>query len=76
MPTIRQQKVYSIAAPVIEHMGGSKVNKNVIKAMGGYEQVRNKVMDVHDTVFNNVNQVAGELKKANIRIGIWKYYIV
>ena len=64
------KKVYSLAAPAIENLGGSQLNKNVIKAMGGYEQMRNKVMDTRDTVFNNVNQVAGQLKKNNINIGL------
>ncbi len=64
------KKLYSLAAPVIENMGGSNVNKNVIKAMGGYEQLRNKVMDAHDTAITNVSQVAGVLKKANIKLGL------
>ena len=64
------KKVYSIVAPHLEHYGGSNINKHVIKAIGGYENVRNKVKDAHDTVAHHVGKVSGDLKKANINIGI------
>ena len=64
------KKIYSIAAPHIDALGGSKINNNVIKAMGGYEQVRNKVMDTHDNVAHHINKVGQDLRKANIHIGL------
>ena len=42
----------------------------MLKAIGGYENVRNKVKDAHDTVAHHVGKVSGDLKKANINIGI------
>ena len=39
-----------------------------MNAVGGYEGIRNKVMDAHDTAINNVNQVASNLKKANVKV--------
>jgi hypothetical protein len=64
------KKVYSIVAPHLEHFGGGNINKHVVKAIGGYEHVRNKVKDAHDNVAHHVNKVGGDLKKANINIGI------
>ena len=64
------KKVYSIVAPHLEHFGGGNINKHVVKAIGGYENVRNKVKDAHDTVAHHVGKVSGDLKKANINIGI------
>ena len=62
--------VYAALAPSIEHYGGGHLNKHVIKGLGGYEQLRNKVMDTHGTAVNHVNQVVGQLKKGGIHIGI------
>ena len=62
--------IYSALAPAIEHYGGGMVNKHVIKGLGGYEQLRSKVMDSHETALNHVNQVAGNLKKAGVHIGL------
>lgn len=62
--------IYSALAPTIDHFGGKGLHKNVAKAIGGYEHVRNKVMDVHETAGNHVNQVVGNLKKAVPSIGL------
>ena len=64
------KNVYSAVAPAIEHYGGSHINKHVIKGIGGYEQLRNKVMDAHDSALQHVNQVTGNLKKARTNIGL------
>ena len=64
------KQVYSALAPAIEHYGGGHLNKHVIKGIGGYEQIRNKVMDAHDNALQHVNQVTGNLRKAKVNIGI------
>jgi hypothetical protein len=64
------KQVYSALAPAIEHYGGGHVNKHVIKGIGGYDQLRNKVMDAHDSALQHVNQVTGHLKKSKISIGL------
>ena len=46
------------------------INKHVMKAVNGYESIRNKVMDSHDAVVNNIEQAKSGLKKAGIRAGI------
>jgi len=64
------KQVYSALQPAIEHYGGGAINKHVMKGVGGYDQLRSKVMDAHDTALNHVNQVAGTLKKAKVNIGL------
>ena len=64
------KQVYAAMAPAIEHYGGGRINKHVIKGLGGYEQLRNKIMDAHGTASNHVNQITGQLKKGGISIGI------
>jgi uncharacterized protein YjbJ (UPF0337 family) len=59
-----------VLAPVIDNYAGGKANKHIIKAIGGYEHLRNKVMDAHDTVANNVNQVVGNIKKKVPELGL------
>ena len=65
-----EKHIYSAVAPAIEHYAGGHVNKHIMKGLGGYEQLRNKVMDSHDTALQNVNQVAGSLKKSGVHIGL------
>ena len=64
------KKVYGALAPVIDHYSGGSANKHIMKAIGGYEHLRNKVMDTHDTAVNNVNQVVGHLKKRVPELGL------
>ena len=63
------KKVYGAVAPILSQVnGGNQINKHIMNAVGGYEGIRNKVMDAHDTAINNVNQVASNLKKANVKV--------
>ena len=64
------KKIYGAVAPVLEHYGGGGANKHIMKAIGGYEHLRNKVMDTHETAANNVNQVVGHLKKRVPELGL------
>ena len=64
------KKVYGVVAPVLDKYGGKDTNKHVMKAIGGYESLRNKVMDTHDTIGNNVSQVVGQLKKRVPELGL------
>ena len=64
------KKVYGVLAPVLDQFGGGNANRHIMKAIGGYEHLRNKVMDTHETVGNNVNQVVGHLKKKVPELGL------
>ncbi len=61
------KKAYSVLEPVISN---PSINKHVMKAVNGYESIRNKVMNSHDTVVNNIEHARAGLKKAGIGAGI------
>ena len=61
------KKAYSVLEPMVGNPG---INKHVMKAVSNYEAIRNKVMDTHDTVVNNIEQARSGLKKAGVRAGV------
>ncbi len=58
------KKAYSVLEPMISN---PSINKSVMKAVNNYESIRNKVLDTHDTVINNIERARSGLKKANIK---------
>ena len=68
------KKVYSAVAPVINSLAGnenfSKINKHVIKAISGYDNIRQSVMKNHEQAEGHINQTVSNLKKAGISIGL------
>jgi hypothetical protein len=68
------KRIYGAIAPVINNVAGTHhakaINNHVMKAVGGYEQMRNKVMDAHDAVAQNVGQAVGGLRKAGVHINL------
>ena len=58
------KQIYSALEPVISHYasgyGARAIHNNVMKALGGYESLRNKVMDHHAEAVNHY----GNVKKA------------
>ena len=68
------KQIYSIAQPLISSLMNQKDfekgNTHVIKALSGYEDIRNTVMDTHETAQNHYNNIIGDLKKKNIDIGL------
>ena len=61
------KKAYSVLEPMVGNPG---INKHVMKAVSNYEAIRNKVMDTHDIVVNNIEQARSGLKKACVRAGV------
>jgi len=60
------KKVYAILAPALDHYGGGGLHQHAVKAIGGYEHIRNKVMDGHQAT----QKVVGALKKAIPELGL------
>ena len=54
------KQVYAIAAPTIQALAGhhnaSQLNRGAMKAISGYDSIRSKIMDAHDTVQDTANQ--------------------
>ena len=64
------KKIFGVLAPVIEQYGGGHFNKQAIKALGGYEQIRGKVVDEHEGAKRQYDNVVSGLAKQGIGIGL------
>jgi hypothetical protein len=67
------KQVYSIASPVLQTVLGenyNKGNKYLMKGLSGYDSLRNKVMEADEQAQHHYSQVAGDLKKSKINIGL------
>ena len=51
------KEIYGAVAPVLESYGIKPDNKHVIKALSGYDNIRNSVMENHDRVINDIHKV-------------------
>ena len=58
--------VYGALAPVLESYGVNSGNRHVMKALTGYDNVRNQVMEGHDRVMNDYNNVKDTLAKTKV----------
>ena len=48
----------------------SKINKHAMKAISGYDNIRQSVMAGHDQAKAHINQTVSNLKKAGVSIGL------
>jgi len=66
--------IFSILQPAAKSLLGNtnvgNVNKHVVKALSGYENMRSKVMETDENVNHHVSNIIGDLKKKNINIGL------
>ena len=49
--------IYGAIAPALESYGVNPASKHVMKALTGYDNIRNNVLEHHDRVVNDVNNV-------------------
>ena len=61
------KQIYGAVAPVLESYGVKAGNKHVMKALTGYDTIRGHVMEGHDRVVNDVNNVKNHLAQKNMR---------
>ena len=68
------KRVYSVLAPTIETFAGNtnfnKLNKTIMNSVNTYDNMRSQVLDSHEQVHNNINNVVSGLKKAKVNIGL------
>ena len=68
------KKVYSILEPSIAHFAGESrhrnINHNVMKAVTGYDDIRHKIINHHDTIENHARGIGEKFKKAGLSIGM------
>jgi hypothetical protein len=58
-------------APVLDSYGlNAGKNSHVMKALSGYDNIRNNVMEKHERVVNDINKVKKNLSKKNITLDL------
>jgi len=60
--------IFSVLQPYIENMGQNNINKNTMKALSYYDDIKKRVIDTHDNVETGLNDIATKLKRKNINI--------
>ena len=51
------KQIYGVTAPVLESYGINPANKTTMKALTGYDTIKGHVMEGHDRVINDVNNI-------------------
>jgi len=64
------KNVNAAVASAVDPSGGGAAKTTALKGVGGYNQVRNRVMETPDAALNNSSQATGGLKKARVSIGL------
>jgi len=59
--------IYGALAPVLDSYGIQSNNKHVMKALTGYDTIKNHVVEGHDRVMNDINTVKNNLVKKNVK---------
>ena len=65
--------IYSALSPVLQNVMGSNfanLNKNIVKGIDNYENIRHRVMTTDQSAKEHFNNVVGNLKASNIDIGL------
>ena len=61
------KQIYGVIAPVLESYGINPANKTTMKALTGYDTIKGHVMEGHDRVINDVNNIKNTLAKKNVK---------
>jgi hypothetical protein len=58
--------VFSVLQPYIEQLGQNNINKNTMKALSYYDDIKKRVVDTHDKAENALQDIGDKLKRKNI----------
>ena len=61
------KSIYGALAPVLDSYGIHGQNKHVMKALTGYDNIKSHVLESHDRVINDVNNVKNNLAKKSVK---------
>ena len=65
------KNIYSAVAPVLDSYGlNAGKNSHIMKALSGYDTIRNNVVEKHERVVNDINKVKKNLSKKNITLDL------
>ena len=66
------KQIYDVIAPLVDQYlpanTSRKIQDTVHKGMSEYENIREKVINKHDNIKDNLNNIVGHLKKGKINI--------
>ena len=61
------KSIYGALSPVLDTYGINQGNKHVMKALTGYDTIKSHVLENHDRVINDVNNVKNNLAKKSVK---------
>tara|TARA_X000000368_G_scaffold383604_1_gene341587 strand:+ start:1036 stop:1365 length:330 start_codon:yes stop_codon:yes gene_type:complete len=67
------KSIYSAVSPLLQNAMGAEfahLNKNIVKGIDNYENIRHRVMATDQTAKEHFNNVVSNLKASNIDIGL------
>jgi hypothetical protein len=68
------KKVYSILEEPMRQLVGDtrhgRVHEKVMKAVTGYDELKHKIINHHDTIENHARGISDKFKKAGLSIGL------
>ena len=53
--------VYGAISPILENYGVQSPDKHVMKALSGYDTIKNNVLEKHDKIIDDINTVKRKL---------------
>ena len=60
------KSVYGALAPILDSYGITSTHKHVMKALTGYDNVRNQVLEGHQRAVGDVKRLNDNLRKNNV----------
>ena len=58
--------IFSVLHPYIEQLGQNHINKNVMKGLTYYDDIKKRVIDTHDKAENSLNDITDKLKRKSL----------
>ena len=66
MVLMLEEQYFSVLHPYIEHLGQNHINKNVMKGLTYYDDIKKRVIDTHDKAENSLNDINDKLKRKSL----------
>jgi hypothetical protein len=63
MVLMLEEQYSAVLQPYIEQLGQNHINKNTMKALTYYDDIKKRVVDAHDKAENSLNDITDKLKR-------------
>ena len=64
------KKVYGAVSPILDQYGDNGVNKHVMKAINGYDNIRHRILDSHDEISDHLHKIRCKLNKNKVKFNL------